>query len=1178
MKSILISSSVLILAILAVRVLFRRALSRRVQYALWALVLVRLLVPVSLPASSLSVLNAGQTTQTAVANTISREVYVLPVDRAPAAAYPQAAGTAPGEPVPTGESAGYSVLSRDGATVTKYAARVSLRQVLRAVWLIGAAALGAWFLFVNLRFSRKLNKSRKLYSISGCKYPVYLMEEGLSSPCLFGLLHPAIYLTPASAASEESLRHVLSHEATHALHRDPLWALLRCVCLCAYWFDPLVWIAALVSRTDCELACDEGVMAGLGSAERLAYGQTLLSLIPVRARPGNPLLTATTMTAGKRQLKDRITRIAENRKPLLSALLAAILVVALTAACTFTGAKTAVPEGLSGDELRYFNETFFNAGDFNLHNQFLSSTYEKPEDIDLFELFYCGVGDQETISDEEMKLAGNLDDQGETLCDCTKITSTVLNDTLKTNTGLSLEQTNKVHLDEFTYLSDYDAYYHVHGDTNYRAQVTITAGEKEGDTVRLYYNDNFYSGGWKCVTLTAQDDGSYWFVSNLPSEKPAIATVYPESDPWKTLSLSALTPYQAPETMALTHHTDDCAERGGGVLVTGDDGTEYSVRPYRSTDGNVYAAIIYDEAAGNNKMETWDVGCFFTFPANSSVAMDGSENVSADGFDDLFGHSGVVLTYSDYSSGSPERGGIISTFHDYYYFTADGTPTLLLRTWGNEVSTIDLDGDGTDELVADAPQIFFIKDGTLYQADIGALLSAAWPEMTSLDYSLLDVSGRCLTLYGAVSAEGSTSGSLSFQRTVYFKGDSLLLYKPDQSAFADHVADGISVPDEVLTAAKDAVLKHYQWWQSNSGAQSYVSGEWKDTNEPADWDDWHITSLSLAATRPIGTSTLEVYNLDYELHTTTPGKVILAGGMYCDEDGWVGGMYDEAPYLTFLVSDGKRTLISNSIPGDVGTDSPLFYAAMNDTLMDNGLLTLPELSAYELLCDFSNNAFTFLGRLGGLSTADQATVCTRLCYYKDHGGDDDQSTYAAALQSAADGKSQMDAVQKAGYSALIRYSADDSATESDTQSTALSATVSSTSAAPESPKLSVVSYSSPAAAAAALGLPESTDTGRYPITAHLCPDPNQETVASDTIAIITEAGTCYSYQFPPRDLTQDAPHSNLTQSEDGLTNTAAVTYAETLTSKDGTVLHQAGTYTYVLKLSDETLSCTFQPA
>lgn len=197
MSEILMTSSVLIVLLLILRQAFRKAIPCRVQYALWALVLVRLLVPVNLPAVDFSVLTAAQDVNTQVETQLeNREVYVLPLDRTPADTIPAAQDVQPGETVPTAESFGYPVLSDDGQTVTRYADKWTLSQVLTAVWAVGAAAAGIFFLAVNLRFWRKLCKVRIPYSVSGCKFPVYLVEEGLPSPCLFGLFRPAIYLTP----------------------------------------------------------------------------------------------------------------------------------------------------------------------------------------------------------------------------------------------------------------------------------------------------------------------------------------------------------------------------------------------------------------------------------------------------------------------------------------------------------------------------------------------------------------------------------------------------------------------------------------------------------------------------------------------------------------------------------------------------------------------------------------------------------------------------------------------------------------------------------------------------------------------------------------------------------------------------------------------------------------------
>ena len=108
--------------------------------------------------------------------------------------------------------------------------------------------MAVWFLVTTCDSGENSVRQETPYTVEGCRYPVYLVEEGLPSPCLFGLIRPAVYLTPAAVASPDRLRHVIAHETAHARHLDPLWSLLRCVCLAVYWFDPLVWAAAAVSR------------------------------------------------------------------------------------------------------------------------------------------------------------------------------------------------------------------------------------------------------------------------------------------------------------------------------------------------------------------------------------------------------------------------------------------------------------------------------------------------------------------------------------------------------------------------------------------------------------------------------------------------------------------------------------------------------------------------------------------------------------------------------------------------------------------------------------------------------------------------------------------------------------------------------------------------------------------
>jgi len=179
--------------------------------------------------------------------------------------------------------------------------------------------------------------------------------------------------------------------------------------------------------------------------------------------------------------------------------------------CTSNDSKIAP---LTEEELEYFNgDEFFNGDYMNIRNQFLSSLYDEPGKIDLFELFYCGSGLAESLTEAEKAILG-VDDAP---CPCEKNSRTNMDAVLTEYMGLTLVDTEKIGLENMTYLEEYDAYYYYHGDTNYRMSITFSGGEIEGDIVRLFYNDDFFGDGEKVLTLKKQD-GSYLFISNIMKE------------------------------------------------------------------------------------------------------------------------------------------------------------------------------------------------------------------------------------------------------------------------------------------------------------------------------------------------------------------------------------------------------------------------------------------------------------------------------------------------------------------------------------------------------------------------------------------------------------------------------------------------------------------------------------
>ena len=481
----ILTSSLLIVIVLAVRALFRGRMGLRLRYALWLLVLLRLLVPGTVFQTGLSVLNYVPLPQTAAAQ-----------------AQPSQSGGSPSapeaepEPRPSGPAA-----APDSAP----AGAADWRGVLTAVWLGGAGVLAAALLACNLRFYLRLRRMRRAHPIPGIAVPVYV-ARGLPSPCLYGFPRPAVYLTPAAAGEPELLGHVLRHELTHRRHGDHIWAVLRAAALALHWYNPLVWLAAVLSRRDGELA----------------YGRTLIRLVTARPSAGELLCCATTMTAGTSSLKERIAMIARKPRTLAAVLAAVALLAGLAVGCTFTGGRSDAWEPLSEEELAYFNgDGFFNGGYLNIRNQFLSSTYAAPEEIDLFQLFYCGDGDADDaappdgvdpVALEAAMLAAEGGDDPD--CPATILTTAQMDKVLEEYLGLTLAETGQVGLEHFTYLPDFDVYFCYHGDTNYRGSVTFTGGERRGELVRLTYHDTFLGDGYKQVTLRERGEG-WQFVSNL---------------------------------------------------------------------------------------------------------------------------------------------------------------------------------------------------------------------------------------------------------------------------------------------------------------------------------------------------------------------------------------------------------------------------------------------------------------------------------------------------------------------------------------------------------------------------------------------------------------------------------------------------------------------------------------
>ncbi len=346
-----VTSSALILIVLAVRFLFRNRLSARLRYALWGVVLLRLLVPfqVELPSpasDSLPLLASNLAPEMA-----DVELYALRIRSSPlleeSLQSMRDSGLKPGDVIAyeynIHQIGGREVesvhrcfvLSED--SIDTYFFYTTLPKFLMALWVIGALCT-AWTIFSSNRyFFGRLRYYRHELEGAEAPIPVYTAAN-LSSPCLFGVLRPAVYLSPGTAEDPDALRHILAHELTHYRHKDHIWSALRCLALALHWYNPLVWLAVWLSKGDGELACDEGAVARLGESERIPYGRTLVDMVAARSlRPADLLSCSTAMTGGRKSIQQRVAALVKKPETVKTALFAVIAVVALAAVFVFAG-------------------------------------------------------------------------------------------------------------------------------------------------------------------------------------------------------------------------------------------------------------------------------------------------------------------------------------------------------------------------------------------------------------------------------------------------------------------------------------------------------------------------------------------------------------------------------------------------------------------------------------------------------------------------------------------------------------------------------------------------------------------------------------------------------------------------------------------------------------------------
>lgn len=325
-----VSGAVLIAVIAAVRALTIHRLPKRVFVLLWGVVLLRLLVPLSIPARMSVYSFVPKRTLAGAENILSA------AGTAPA---PAAGDDAAGAP----EASGKKTASDEG-TKEPFRNLFPPFPVHTFVWLAGVLAFAMFFLVCYVRCRREFAMSLPVRNAFAAhwleehrrwRYIALRQSDRIAAPLTYGIFRPVILMPKRTDwADEEQVSCVLLHEYIHICRFDALWKLVAAAALCLHWFNPMVWVLYFLLNRDIELSCDECVVRRLGGDARAVYARTLIAMEEKKSG-----LLPLYSNFSRNAIEERIKEIMRAKKITVGITIASVALVAVIAGVFATSAK-----------------------------------------------------------------------------------------------------------------------------------------------------------------------------------------------------------------------------------------------------------------------------------------------------------------------------------------------------------------------------------------------------------------------------------------------------------------------------------------------------------------------------------------------------------------------------------------------------------------------------------------------------------------------------------------------------------------------------------------------------------------------------------------------------------------------------------------------------------------------
>ena len=336
-------SAAITAGILLFRFIFKNRISSKLQYLMWWLLILRLLMPVT-PDIGLHFNLQDMLLKQAHQAELPTPAPVL--DVAPASV----PNTQPSyDSVTPAVQPDTDVAPSQHVNPTK---STDWYSIVFVVWLLGAIGFLGWLIFVKLRYYESLQHlmaggPREVYELYDrcCKelgvkpLPLWIVNKSMSPGIAF--FGEPVLLVPLSLCGDESrLRFALLHELTHKKRGDHYMTLLLNILRAVYWFDPVVHFAFSELRADMESACDSDVLAYIGHEKKRGYLTVILDMFSYDTEPILGMSQIRSKRMAKRRMKGAFMK--SRTSPAFRAI--TLCIALIMSLCCFTTACQSAPE------------------------------------------------------------------------------------------------------------------------------------------------------------------------------------------------------------------------------------------------------------------------------------------------------------------------------------------------------------------------------------------------------------------------------------------------------------------------------------------------------------------------------------------------------------------------------------------------------------------------------------------------------------------------------------------------------------------------------------------------------------------------------------------------------------------------------------------------------------------